>query len=176
MAAGSRRKGGFEWDHDIFYHYRARPVFWANDYWSAAPLQDLGYWPIPQKLGCLANPNYPRRASAADLLAMFLACPQKFSDAGNWELWSTLEMCLFAAAYLTYRVSPLPITLGTDERALWRPRNFEFHQPAMTLRKAWRWLSKQLPAVAFVPEIEEMILQVATLSYRNQIAAEPALT
>jgi hypothetical protein len=165
-----------EWNYELFYHYRGRYMFWTNEYLPAAPLQDLGYWPIPQELGRLANPNYPSRASVADLLAMFLACPQKFSDAGNWQLWATLEICLFAAAYLTHRDSPLPITLETDKRALWRPRNFEFHQPAMALGKAWRWLSKQLPTVAFVPEVEEMILQGATLSYRKQIAAEPALT
>jgi hypothetical protein len=45
----------------------------------------------------------------------------------------------------------------------------------MALGKAWRWLSKHLPEVAFVPEVEEMILQAATMSYRNQIAAEPAI-
>jgi hypothetical protein len=35
------------------------------------------------------------------------------------------------------------------------------------------WLSKQLPAVAFFPEVEDMFMQAATLSYRTQIAAKP---
>jgi hypothetical protein len=83
------------------------------------------------------------------------------------------RFCLFAAAYLTHRDSPVPITVASDQRALWRPRNFELRDPAVGLRKAWRWLSKQLPTVAFMPKVEEIISQAATLSYRQRTSAEP---
>jgi hypothetical protein len=160
-----------EWSWKFYGAYPSGPSFFANDYWSDMPMRDLGYWPVPKELANLANHNYARRASVADLLASFLACPQKFYDAGHSELWATLEICLFAAAYLTRRDSPVPITVASDERAPSRPHNFEFYEPAMALGKGWRWLSEQLPRVAFIPRVEEMIFEASTLRYRAELVA-----
>jgi hypothetical protein len=93
------------------------------------------------------------------------------------QLWATLEICFFAAAYLAHRDSLVPITIApmtleSDKRDFWNARNYKLNDPAVTLSKAWRWLSEQLPRVAFVPEVEEMIYQASTLTYRTQMATK----
>lgn len=154
----TRKTSSRHWPYDY------DPLVWAGEQINSAPLRELARWPIPKALGALISPEYPERCSVADLLALFLASPQTFSE-GKQHLPAALEICLFAAAFLTHRDSAISVTMDKDEQAFWRPRNHRHNGGAMHLHKAWRWMSKQLPSVAFTSTIEKMIFAVSRLRY-----------
>ena len=154
-----------EWE---YFNYYPWPATLGNSYQSDAPMQDMSYWPIPANLRKLANPNNPERASVKDLLAGLASRPTEFVSRGRGTLHSALEIGLFAVAHLTHRDPALPPLMMEDEPYKSQKQGMGRGRRGSRFRKAWRWLSEQLPSRVFEPMIEEMIASTATRDYRDE--------
>jgi hypothetical protein len=154
------------------WEFAPLPLFWEKfDFWRGSPAgdaaDDLACWPLPKVL----RKSDLSVENLMELLALFTGAPRRIAELQEPAKTVAINLVIFSVAHLNKATDAIAPLDRRNAVALSQPSD---HVAMSAAQRGFDWLAAQMPRVAFPPEIERFIGDVADLKYRRDQSASPS--